>query len=110
MKRYSYSADLGSIKLINKNGCSILLSNRYGDGMFNFYILDTEEEFESKELEDKPFRQESLWIDSEGWKVMTYDSAKNYNEDGVELDSDYITIYRLGTTFAFVLNKDLINK
>lgn len=102
-----YFSDVGSIKLINKSGAAFLIRNCFGDGSFKFYVFDTEKEMEEHVAGRYEVKDTNVWLNQSGWKVMTYDCAKTYEEDGVELDSDFIHIYQVDQCFMFVLNKKI---
>ena len=106
MTQEFYTSDIGSIKLMHKNGVSILLNNGYGDGEFKFYVFDTIEEMEKHIANRYSVEMLNIRLDQKGWKVMNSDCAKSYSEDGVELDSDYIYVYQVDQCFMFVLNKE----
>ena len=107
-----YYADMGSLTLINKNGAKIHLANQVGDGSFKYYVFDTRDEFEKHLKEHNGIKRtdvkERIWLSEYGWKVMTYDCAKEYESSGRELDSNYITIYSYKNTFYFLLHLDVI--
>ena len=116
MNKVRYYCDKGSLLLWHSSGAKIYLDNHYGDGCFSYYVCeDTIDEFlKEKKLKYNDIVSESLWLDSKGWKVMDQDCTDHRDGDtidamGTELDSDYITIYRKGTTFIFCLNKHINN-
>ena len=102
IKKYEYTADAGSILLMHKSGAKFRLSNNYGDGDFDFYIVDNESDLEKMKLMFGALKNTGVWLDDGGWKVMFYDCAKNYNNSGVELLFNcYSAIYQIGTKFIF---------
>lgn len=102
IKKYEYTADAGSILLMHKSGAKFRLSNNYGDGDFDFYIIDNEDDLERAKSTFKDLKDTGVWVDDEGWKVMDYDCSNHYNNSGIELLFDcYASIYQIGNKFIF---------
>lgn len=104
MIKRNYYADVGSIALMHKKtNVKVYISNFYGDGSYDYYILNSEEE-----LPVKTARELEVWVDKPNeWKIMDYDCCNNLSDDGYEIEEEVwgIRILRYKTTFYFILRK-----
>lgn len=104
MIKRTYSADVSSIALIHKRtNVKVLISNFYGDGDFNYYILESEEQ-----LPVRAAREVEVWFERPSeWKIMDWDCSRDSTDVGYEIDSNVwsIRILRHNTTFYFILRR-----
>jgi hypothetical protein len=105
MIKRNYECDLGSLALIHKeSNVKVLLSNDYGDGSFDYYILESDE---ISKIPSKAVKL-SLWVETPSdWKILDYDCYNKSSSEGYEFEEKCwgFNVYQHGQTFYFLLLK-----
>lgn len=86
---YTYYADIGCIRLSNKDGSAVMVPNGYGDGAFNLYIVD------------------KLTVNTYGYKLRGYIEG-TFNVCEYDTSNDSVLVQLIGKYAVYSHSGDIL--
>lgn len=109
MKKANYSCDCGSV-MVNCGGCYIRYHNGYGDGCFEAYVFDSEQEFNQYISNETNINKNDIeFVTSSYFKeayIMSYDIPNMISHQIMKLENGQFAIYHYNGDVYFVKWED----